>query len=243
MNTYRSNALAAGILLILATAVPMVGNAFAKPLLSVPIDLSGIASNATPMFAGVLLKLIGFAACPAIALALYPVLRNYNPALSLGSVVFRTVEACFYIAGAVGLLLLVALSRQAVASGAVDSSYFAHSASLLLAGTDLLGFVAAVPFFAVGAVAYYTVLYRSNLVPRWLSGWGLVSAALAIVASVLAMFEVALPMSSLHIALNLPIFGQEIVLGVWLIAKGFNPRAIASTPATAPSMGTAGATA
>jgi hypothetical protein len=42
------------------------------------------------------------------------------------------------------------------------------------------------------------------------------------------VFQAIIPMSAPQIVLNLPIFLQEMVLAVWLIAKGFNPSAIAS---------------
>jgi hypothetical protein len=232
MNTYRSNALAAGVLFIFATAASLIANAIAKSLLVEPVDLTGITANQTTLFAAVLLKFAGYVACPAIALVLYPVLRKYSPSLALGSVGFRFVEASFYLAGAICLLLLVSLGQDAATSGAADASYFGHLAALLLAGSELIGFVAAVPFFCLGALAYYAILYRSSLVPRWLSGWGLVAAVLAIVASVLAMFGVAAPLSTAHILLNLPIALQEMVLAGWLIAKGFDPRAFASVPAS-----------
>jgi hypothetical protein len=69
---------------------------------------------------------------------------------------------------------------------------------------------------------FYVVLYQSRLVPRWLSIWGLVGAALSIVAALGSMFG----LSSLGV-LSLPIFLQEMVMAVWLIAKGFSPSAIA----------------
>ena len=35
---------------------------------------------------------------------------------------------------------------------------------------------------------FYAILYRSNLIPRWLSGWGVLGAVLALAATVLASF-------------------------------------------------------
>jgi len=78
---------------------------------------------------------------------------------------------------------------------------------------------------------YYSVLYRSRLVPRWLSGWGLVGATLVTVAGLLVMLDLAVPLGTTQAILAIPIAVQEMVLAVWLIARGFNPAAIAVEPA------------
>ena len=61
--------------------------------------------------------------------------------------------------------------------------------------------------------------------PRWLSVWGLVGAALYIVAPLGSMFGLSLGV------LMAPLAVQEMVMAVWLIAKGFNPSAIAAESA------------
>jgi hypothetical protein len=78
--------------------------------------------------------------------------------------------------------------------------------------------------FGPGALLYYYLFYRSELVPRWLSGWGLVAIILTFVACVLALFTQN-ELTTYTIVL-LPITVQEMVLAVWLIAKGFNPSAL-----------------
>jgi len=75
---------------------------------------------------------------------------------------------------------------------------------------------------------YYYIFYQTRLVPRWLAGWGLAGAAMCMVAGLLVMFRVIGPMSAPQVILALPIAVQEMVLAVWLIAKGFNPSVIAS---------------
>ena len=73
--------------------------------------------------------------------------------------------------------------------------------------------------FSVGALMYYYLLYRSRLVPRWLSGWGILAIVLTLVACLLALFGHH-PVTS-YVPLVLPIAAQELVLAVWLLAKGF----------------------
>jgi hypothetical protein len=73
---------------------------------------------------------------------------------------------------------------------------------------------------------FYYVLYRSKLVPRWLSGWGLLAAIPYFVSGVLGLFALVIPMSSIQMILVLPLAVQEMVLAVWLIVKGFNSSAV-----------------
>ena len=161
-----------------------------------------------------------------IAIALYPVLRKHNEGLALGSVGFRLIEGALYIGIVVCLLLLVTLSQESANAGAVASSAYEVPAALLMAARDSLGEVAVLAF-GLGALMYYWVFYQSRLVPRWLSAWGLVAIALVMVSGLLVMLGLTAPMSTTQIVLALPIFLQEMVLAVWLIAKGFNPSAIA----------------
>lgn len=228
--------MAAGVLFVIATVASVLGNIlFLQPVLRDPEYLTRIAADQSQVSMGALLQFIGHAACPGIALALYPVLRRYGEGLALGSVAFRVMEAVFYIAGLVGVLFLVTIGREAVAAGASDAAFFERSAALLTAGRDWLGFVAGVLFFGLGALMYYWLLYRSALVPRWLSAWGLVGASLTMVVAVLVLFDVVRPLSTAHVVLNLPVAVQEMVLAAWLIAKGFDQRALASAPAAAPA--------
>ncbi|HEU4674176.1 MAG TPA: DUF4386 domain-containing protein [Candidatus Limnocylindrales bacterium] len=235
MNTYRGNAVAAGMLLVVATLAAIVGSALYRPFVGDPVDPTTVAGNTTPIFAGALLQLIGYAACPAIAIALYPVLRRYSEPLALGSVAFRVVEATFYSMGVIGLLLLVSVSQDAVQAGATGSSQFAQSAAVLLAGRDLVGSVAGVSFFALGGLLYYWVFFESAIVPRWLSGWGLIAAVMSLGGALLVLFQVVVPMSTGHILLNLPIAVQEMVLAGWLIVRGFDARVATAKPAASGS--------
>jgi Domain of unknown function (DUF4386) len=91
--------------------------------------------------------------------------------------------------------------------------------------------VAGVLTFGLGAFMYYWALYRSRLIPRWLSAWGLVAIGLVMMSGILVMLRLAEPMSTTQVVLALPIAVQEMVMAAWLIAKGFNPSAIAAEPA------------
>jgi len=67
---------------------------------------------------------------------------------------------------------------------------------------------------------YYTLFYQTRLIPRWLSGFGIAAIVLLTAACLLALFSGNRITS--YIPLAAPIAVQELVLAVWLIAKGFN---------------------
>ena len=82
--------------------------------------------------------------------------------------------------------------------------------------------------FILGALMFYFLLYRSKLVPRWISVWGLVAAIPYAAAGVFGIFGTIDSTSTVGSVLQLPLAVQEMVLAVWLIVKGFNPQAISA---------------
>jgi len=84
--------------------------------------------------------------------------------------------------------------------------------------------------FCLGGVLFYVLLYRSRIVPRWITVWGFVGIPLYAVAYLLAMYDVIGINSSEVNLLCLPLAVQEMVLAIWMIARGFRPAAEANTP-------------
>lgn len=214
----RSAAVTAGVLFIVATAASVAGSALSGPVLDRTYYLASLSEDANRVNAGLLLQFIAAGASVGIALAMYPVLSTWGRGLSLGSVVFRTMEAVLYIVAVVSVLSLLSVAQRFLGADA------AHRASLQAVGDSLLDVrnqanLAAVMAFSVGALMYYYLLYRSQLVPRWLSGWGILAIILTFVACLSALFGHH-PVTT-YALLVLPIAVQEIVLAVWLIAKGF----------------------
>lgn len=226
VRPYRTAALSAGILFITATVAQVVGAGLSRSLLDDPAYVTSLSSHATRVAAGAFLEIVAALACAGIAVSLYPVVRRQNAGMALGSVAFRTTEAVMYLAGVACLVSVLALSRRAVGGGVVAERSVGDSLLDLRQQFSLMGVFA----FCVGAFLYYVVFYRSELVPRWLSGWGLIGIVLAMVACVLALFTQNEVTS--YAVVMLPIGVQEMVLAVWLIAKGFDLPAERSIPET-----------
>jgi hypothetical protein len=70
--------------------------------------------------------------------------------------------------------------------------------------------------FGLGALMFYAMLYQSKLIPRFISIWGLIGAAVVLANTMLDMFSLTVPNLGVLMLLN------ELFLGVWLIVKGFN---------------------
>ena len=95
-----------------------------------------------------------------------------------------------------------------------NASCFQTSGTLLL---SLKGW-ASVPEnfpYGLGALILNYTLYQSELVPRWISVWGLVGAILLLAMGFLRLY--GRPVEYLAI----PIILNELVLAGWLIAYGF----------------------
>jgi Domain of unknown function (DUF4386) len=68
------------------------------------------------------------------------------------------------------------------------------------------------------------MLFKSKLVPRFISIWGLIGAVWLLAGALLFLFGSIDEASSTFVFLPLAV--QEMVFAVWLIVKGFNLSAI-----------------
>jgi hypothetical protein len=230
MDTYRKSGIVTGILFIVATAAGIL-SLFAGPILDAPDYLTRISANEPTVLTGAFLVFIMGWAGAGIGISMYPVLRKYNEGLALGAAGFRIIEGVFHCIGAVLILLLATLSRELIKAGPAGLAQFQNLGTLLREGRTWVGDVAALPSWCIGAYLYYSVFYKTRLVPRWLSLWGLAGITLTVAASVLVLFRQITPFSTAQLLMNLPIAPQEMVLAIWLIVKGFNPSATASAQA------------
>lgn len=228
MNATRKTAVVTGVVFIIATVAALAAAALA-PVVTGADYLTQVSANANRVAASALLYLIAAFASAGIAVSLYPVLSRTNAGLALGSVVFRTLEAALYLVPVVSLLGLVTLGQQLTTTGSADQASLSAVGGVLVSLRDH-GTVAAVFAFSLGAGLYYLAFFQSRLIPRWLSGWGIVAVGLMAAACVSSLFTGS-PVTG-YALLVFPIFLQEMVLAVWLIVKGF------SSTATAPADGT-----
>ena len=223
MNPNKKIAKIVGILFIVALFAGLLGSGLTGSITGAPDYLIQIAANKNLIVIGALFTFVAAAGSAGIAIALYPVLRKYNEGLALGSVGFRLIEAVCYIISALGLLTLLSLSQEITSAGAQSTSIVQTLGTLIFATRIWAGFVLGVIAFCLGAAMYYYIMYRSRLIPRWLSVWGLLGLVLLLVMTLLIAFgeKISGP-SGILVLLAIPLALQEMVLGVWLIVKGFN---------------------
>ena len=111
MNSTRKIAAITGVIFIIATVAVLVANAL-TPSLTGTDYLTRFSAQSNQVAAGALIYLIAYFASAGIAVVMYPVLKTWNTGLALGSVVFRTIEAAFYMVGLVCLLSLPTLGQK-----------------------------------------------------------------------------------------------------------------------------------
>jgi hypothetical protein len=217
MDSYRTNARIAGVLFITASALAIIGGALILPI-DDPGYLADAAAKEGQIVTGAVLEVLLAVSVFGIAVALFPVLRRQNEGAALGYVGVRIVEGTLILLASVSGLLVLSLSKEFTETG---DSGLQPLGDLLLMTRDWTYLIGTMVFLGFSALVLYTLLYRSRLVPTWLSIWGLAGGALIVARGLLEMFgnEFSGVVQGIFAA---PIAVQEMVLAVWLIVRGFD---------------------
>lgn len=224
LPSYREVSLTAGVLYLLTfVSIPSVwlynSVKSANYILGSGPDTSAVA--------GGILEIIVALAGIGTAVVLFPVLKKENESAALGLVAARILESGTIFVGVAFVLSIVTLRKSHAGTDALAAS---HVLVDLYDRIFLLGqsFMPAICDLLLGFL-----LYRSRLVPRGLSIIGIVGGPILLVGYLAVMFGLIGQHASITGLFALPVAVFEFSLGVWLVVKGFDPRAVSAleTPA------------
>lgn len=170
---------------------------------------------------GALSELVLIFANIATAVTLYPVLRRSHPVLALGFVAARLVESGFIAMGVVSLLALNTLRLETVQAEPAVAIALGQTLVAVHDWTFNLG-----PGVVVGignGLILGVAMWKTRLVPRALSLLGLVGGPCLLVAGGAVVLGVIEAGSTPQIIATIPEFFWELLVGLWLLIRGFSP--------------------
>jgi hypothetical protein len=215
MKTYRLNSAMAGVFYFLGTIMGIFSIVVAGQFNAGEVSVN-LGADPSRLVLGAFFILLMAVLLSAMTVFLYPLFRKDSEELAMGMVVFRgALEGAGYIITAVLWVLLAALSKEFAGA---DSATLQAVGNLVLAVSDKNGSIGTV-FFIIGALCLYISFYRTRLIPRWLTLWGIIGAVPFLVYGLLSLFDIG--GAGLGF-LELPLFIQELAMGLWLVIKGFN---------------------
>jgi hypothetical protein len=156
-----------------------------------------------------------------IGALMFPVLRKHNEGLGLAYAGFRVVEAIFIIFSTVCLLGMLSIGQDC-AAGQLDETSAQSMGALLSTLRDWSLLFGTVIFLGLGCLTLNYLLYRSKLVPRWLSVFGLIGGLGILIYGIMGLFGTETSSFDATTLLAAPIAVQEMVFASWLIIKGFD---------------------
>jgi hypothetical protein len=140
-----------------------------------------------------------------IAILMFPLFKQLNKSLSLGYMVLKYAE---------GILMVIA------------GILFLDTSSQYM--RDIIYNEFHVYIFIMGGFVFYYLLYKSELVPKFISIWGALGTFALFASTLLKLINMNYPMVDYLLVL---IITNEVFLAIWLMIKGFNKSAIASLSA------------
>jgi hypothetical protein len=216
MDVDNRNARIAGISFLVSYLGLIIGNLIMAPIIEVPVDLANVEPNAVTLGIGILLESINGIAVIGIAVMMYTILKRVNEGVALGYLGFRGVEGFLSILGSTKAASLIELSHAYNLSG--PSPYFDTLAELIIADRHWTMEMLTV-FFLLSAFIFYLLIYKSEILPRYVALWGIIAVIGVSVMNMLIYTGIDLGIA-VNLILVLPIIANEFFVAFWLIVKG-----------------------
>ena len=224
MTSTRKTSIIVGLLFLTQTVAFIIAEQLITGVLKGPDYLTGIAADANALTAGGLLAVVSGVAVVGIAVLLFPLLKPTSEPLALGYVCERVIELVLQLLFFLALPLLMIAVGAGLRDGTIDAST-SHSLGPILKAVHDQAIVVLYLVTSVGGTILAVLLYRSQLVPRWIAVLALIGYPMLFVGCVLDLFDVTDVTKGAGLIAIAPGGLFELILPIWLLAKGFNSSA------------------
>jgi hypothetical protein len=152
-----------------------------------------------------------------IAIFLYSFIKKYNQRLAIAYLAITGINFTIIVVSNIIHVNLLSLSEEYAVTTATTTDHFTTLAKMLHEAYYWTHFLMLMLYSLGGLVLYY-FLFKTRLIPGWLSIWG-------ILASIVVFFGGALQLADIKVSGLLFVQNGIYVLTfiAWLLIKGFNP--------------------
>jgi hypothetical protein len=224
---YRKTAAIVGALFIIATIASLASGIVLGSALDDTDYILELPDIENDVMIAAMFETILATSLIGIGALMFPILRKNFEGLGMAYAGIRLVEAIFITVGTTCLLGMLTMGQDYAAGNmdATDAGSVGALLNSLRSGSLLFGTLI---FLSLGGLVLNYILYRSRLVPRWLSAWGLIGDVGILIYGTMGMFGTDTNSFDVTTLLAMPIATQEMVFASWLIVKGFNVPTIVS---------------
>jgi hypothetical protein len=217
VKSLQKTAKIVGALFLIAMAASLMGAVMIESILSSSDYFNAVSENKLQLLMGIFLELINGISVVGIGALMFPILKKQNENMARSYLCMRVIEAVLCCTAVITPLALIKLK-----AGALAAQDFQAAGSLLIAARAGILDVLVPVFFCLGAALFYSLLYQSRLLPRFIPVWGIIAVILIFAVNLFGLFQTTGMKLTIQMSLALPIILNEIFLGIWLIVKGFN---------------------
>jgi Domain of unknown function (DUF4386) len=207
-----------GALFLLGFLFYGVGSGLATSLVGGSNFLSTIAASQTLLVIGAFLIFLNTGLDVGKAVLFFPIVERHSKRTALAYLATMIVEVLLLDIGALALLLIVPLAKHAGEAGA-------QTLGTILVQTNATAYQMGEMALGVGAVFLCLLLFRTQLIPRWLAVSGLIGYPILVAGTIAELFG-----AHIGLYLTIPGFFFELALPFWLFFKGFQPEAYQGLP-------------
>jgi hypothetical protein len=206
-----------GALFVAAFFLYGLGFGLVTSVVGAPGSLSTISAQQSTLVLGAFMMLLNSVAVGSIGVLFFPILEQYSKRTALAYLAARIVEGVFLAVGVLSLLMILPLAQQA---GNAESAAWATGLGSLATQWNTMAYQIAMMSLGFASLFMCSLLFQTRLLPRLISVWGFIGYAIFMTGAIAEIFGI-------HIGVLLSVPGGlfELVLGFWLIVKGFHPEA------------------